>query len=44
MNAYIFGRHEMRHRYQKRTIFIVIETEDITDADYKLAKRTCKGF
>ena len=32
----------MRHHYQKKSFYSRLNIKDITDADYKHAKRVCK--
>ena len=45
MNTWMIGKNSMRHHYQKEKEFYSrLNMEDITDPDYKQAKRVYKDF
>ena len=44
MNIWMIGKNSMKYHYLKKFFYSHLNMEDITDADYKHAKRVCKDF
>ena len=44
MDIWIIGKILMRQHYLKKKIFSFLDMENVTDADYKHAKRVFKDF
>ena len=44
MSTWITGKSLMKLHYQKKKFYSNLNMKDITDADYKHAKRVCKDF